>query len=273
MVAKTVFEPLEPVYEEVTSLYEGLALPRKDLNYIRLFMPFPEDDFERSSLGRHLACSMRSKLRGSRPRRARSGLLESLRRVVVLKSTRIQLCLEPVYSLFGCHMVHVRRDPRAILASVRRNNWGKWMKDIDLSDLLLAPRDGRAIYFLEWEELIGRLDRDRGDLRIIGYWALTEMFLEKCIYEQSVPVNQLRYEDAVRDPNEVFARIARSMELSVSPEGWSSLDALASPTTAPGRQNATSEERIWSWKSELDFESIRRIESLTAELGLEDWLV
>lgn len=271
--AKTVFEPLEPVYPKAVGSFDTSALPRKDIKYLRLFMPFPKADFDNSRLRSYLEYSMRSRLRGNRPRRSRQRWTESFRRVVVVKSTRLQLCLDSVQRSFDCHVVHVRRDPRAVLASIRRNDWGGWMKGVALKDLLLSPQDGRSGFFSRWKELIIHLDRDESDIRIIGYWALTEKFVEHLFGQKLSRAVSVRYENIVTDPIATFVAAGLTLDLQVSEEQLLSTALLNSPTTDRGRISIAPEDRIWSWKSELDPRSIAQIEDLAADLDLEEWLI
>ena len=49
-------------------------------------------------------------------------LLEFLQRNVFAKFTRAYLCLKAISNEFSCSTIHIYRDPRAVIASLRKQN-------------------------------------------------------------------------------------------------------------------------------------------------------
>lgn len=161
---KTVFEPIHPSVRRARRLYEELGISSRGLEYQRLYMPFASETLDRPLMD-FFRDALTARPREAWIRRARGGWSESLRRRVVLKLVRGHLCALAVCRAFGLPVIHVRRDPRAIVASLDRNaDWSFWHHN-DFCDLLLAPENGPR-------PIGGRLSSSRR-----ADWALTERYL------------------------------------------------------------------------------------------------
>jgi hypothetical protein len=189
---KAVFEPLYPDiggYSSVsTEYYHGEDKTASG------FMPYLSRSLDEcSSLRQHLVRSLTGAAPGVFVRSARVSIRENggrgsswklaeakervadaLRTQVATKFTRAHLILPLLQSEFGVTVFHIRRDPRAVVESLVRQDWSGWVHYISLSEYLLEPDDGRAGVFSQWAKDIHWCDQESGIAPLAGYWALTE---------------------------------------------------------------------------------------------------
>lgn len=89
--------------------------------------------------------------------------------------------LPGLVSTFDVPVLHLRRDPRDVLASFKRKGWVDWFRcDTPLQHLLLRGGDGREEYFGQWRRDIEQIDQ-AGSVFGQGaaYWALTERYVDE----------------------------------------------------------------------------------------------
>jgi hypothetical protein len=195
---------------------------------------------------------------------------------VIVKSVRLQLCLRAVNATFHTPVIHIYRDPRAILASVKRDNWGRWFQRLSLHQQLLEPSDGRAAYFGRWSDDIR--DYDEGDpmTRAIAYWALTERFVEDSCSESEGAIAFLSYEGLCKSPEPALQRVLQ--EIGIASGRLSCQRALTavdmdSPTTQASRRGMPAEQRVCSWRHELTTSEAESVSGIAEQFGLGHRLV
>ncbi|MCS4149350.1 hypothetical protein GGP52_003062 [Salinibacter ruber] len=78
-------------------------------------------------------------------------------------------------------ILHLRRDPRAVLASFKRKGWVDWFRcDTPLQHLLLRGGDGREEYFGQWRNDIEQIDHAGSAFgQAAAYWVLTERYVDE----------------------------------------------------------------------------------------------
>lgn len=269
--AKTVFEPFHwrvPAYIEAVTT-DG-HLPRQDVPYLKAYLPYLGHPRIERELWRFIEEVLRANVGdGSWIRRTRSSTYESLRSRVVVKMVRGQLCLPAIQNRFGTPIVHICRDPRAIIASIQRNDWGWWLADLSLREQLLEPTDGRFDFFERWRDLILHYDKQDVVTRIVAYWALLELFARE--HGGSDRLLLVSYERLCRDTEGVLARLLRQMGLTVSSDSIAVLQT-ASETTTRERAGLSVETRINGWKQELDKTEAALIDSVMKAFGLDEYL-
>lgn len=270
MQAKIVFEPLHPrirVYKK--AVCSSVQLPSEENLFLNSFMPFCRDRFVGSPrLKKYIRTALTGGITDPWVRRGRSGWKDFLRRHTVVKLVRGQLLLPTINQTFSPSHIHIQRDPRAVIASIRRGDWGWWMEDLSLKDQLLNPKDHRSKYFNKWRNKICSYDECDFLSRVIVYWALTEKFVEERGLV-STRGTLLSYEELCREKERyLFSNI---------PLGWGvSSRQIArkyfhkdSPTTEPERKGSSMNRRIYSWKREITSSEEERILSIVEEFDVK----
>ena len=274
MGAKTVFEPFRFRVDGMQAYYRRLNLPGGE-PFLRAFMPCARTEDGRRLVRRVIGRGLRSALRSDQVRmyRETKGARYSLRRRVVLKIIRSHLALAWIAETFPNPIVHMYRDPRAVIASAIYKTSRMWgvFEPFDLAGQLLGVNDGRVAYFSAWENEIKALNERPFAIQFAAYWALTERCLLDRLIAGSRPVEFVRYEDLVEDP---AVRIPELLErLSVRTEGRIDAGGFAgdSPSTTKSGQDA--KDRLFGWRKLLSGEEIETIESIAHTFGLADRLV
>jgi hypothetical protein len=163
--AKPVFEPLHWSIDEYSeAIRSDFPLPSEDDLFVSSFMLYCRDELRNyPALAAYLRKALTGAVTHSWVRRGREGWPDAMRMRTVVKLVRGHLLIPAIYDTFSPFHIHIRRDPRAVVASIKRNDWGWWMQGLSLEDQLLRPEDGRLEYFGNWEEEIAIYDR--GGLR------------------------------------------------------------------------------------------------------------
>jgi hypothetical protein len=237
------------------------------MEYLRLFMPYCRaQSLDGHPLHDVFRKSLRSESWGSWLRRFRKGLSESLRPRIVVKFVRAQLCLRAAQNTFGMPVLHVYRDPRAIIASIRKTRW-HWLFDhLTLQGQLLDPQDGRAEYFGRWRDEILEYDRQEPVARVAAYWALTEKFLEDSYADRPRRFVCIAYEDLVHGRERAFSETLERLELSP----WRSdfhVSQRDSTTTSQKQRGASVAERVAGWRRVLSSAEVEQIETIVRRFG------
>lgn len=269
--AKTVFEPFHPLASK--PLFEELMPDKSDL-FVELFMPYcAAEKFGEHALGEFFGKALRADLPGKAIRVLRTSLRQAARRRVVVKVVRAHLCLRGIHDTFSVPIIHVVRDPRAVLASIKMTNW-RWLFDhLSLQEQLLEPLDGRAAYFGHWRDDL--LEYDRRDLatKITAYWALTESFVrDEFARRHGGRVCFVSYEDLCLGGT---ARVQAALaDLGLGSISAVRRDALArdSFSTSAKRRGLTAEERVYGWRTKLTPVEVSTVEEIVNRFGLTDRL-
>ena len=181
--AKTVFEPLACATDSAIPYFAEIAA--KDLPFRRQYMPYCGDDrLGDDALRGFFDQILRADVPGRATRVLRNRVTESFRLRIVAKFVRVQLCLRAVQNTFSMPVIYLYRDPRAIIASIKMTKWNYLFDDLCLREHLLEPGDGRASYFLNWQDEILKYDQQHRFVRIAAYWSLIEKYVEHCYEDQ-----------------------------------------------------------------------------------------
>jgi hypothetical protein len=264
--AKTIFEPLSPIV-----LFPSLQPKQEGVHsvldaFLHAFMPYHPIGFDRD-LKEYMERAIKGNLPGGWLRVARNNVAEAFRTAVVMKLVRGQLCLGALREMFGCPIVHVRRDPRAVLASVsRRRFWKGWLDSISLSDLLLGPEDGRREHFARWSSEIGHYDKKSPIEKVAAYWALTEGFVDQWASGNQDSISILRYEGVLREGVHSLRQLLMG-RWGGHESGHTGKMSHPSPTVLKWRRHLSADVRIKGWRKELDAGEIRKIEQAVEVFG------
>jgi hypothetical protein len=262
--AKTSFEPLAPGQLCPTSATDPLGL--RDWDHMQAFLPYLDGEDKRydamwSYLDSVVAgyCSGRLGLQG------RKGISDSLRKRLIIKCVRLQFSHTAFYRRFGLPVVHIRRHPCAVVASMRDVRWLWHFKNVDTMSLLYGIEDGREEHLTHCRTAILQSNENLVS-RIAAYWAVGEAYAERSLLNvpQALVVN---YEEAIKNPVQVVNRISERFGLG-SP---SSFDASAdSPVTEPISVGQDINFRLSSWQRRLTKAEIDQIYSVVSAI-FPDW--
>lgn len=264
--ARSVFEPLNYHGVEAYNSSRQFSIkrclpefspPRYDYSFANLFMPWVPESLAhfpktRQVIDRALRGQLIMRMYGDR----RKSLQDCLSLTVVTKFTRASLCLNAIAQDFGVPIVHVHRDPRAVVASILSLDGGHFADDsfnqLSLVDQLLRVKDGRRQYFRQWQSDIEALEQTSAVGRIAAYLCLTERFVEDTV--KFVPQQRrvmIRYEDLVLSQEQAFEQVIAALGL---PPTTTPLDTDRPSNTDwnnQQQQRRSVEERLLSWQHKL----------------------
>jgi len=272
--AKLVFEPLFCLAPDARVVFDAHHVADKKFGYLLLYMPYYDgDDLRGHPLHDFFDRALRSTLGGEWIRKYRRDLAESYRTRTILKCVRSQLCLRAVQNTFGMPVIHIYRDPRAIVASAKMTEWYPMFERLSLRRQLLQPADGRAAFFSQWRGEIQQYDEQDTPARLTAYWALTEKFLQHSYADGRGRFVSVSYEELCRRREKLLQEVLE--KLSVRPAAENALPALegdSSSTSAP-RRGASVDDRLTGWKKILSAAEIAAIEAVAQYFGFEERLV
>lgn len=248
--AKTVFEPLSPMHPrrraQIATLFDN------DEDRLQAFIPPAGldpavwtllDDACSGRYGDPFLMSCRETVR------------ESWRRAVVIKDVRIQNNLPDIHRRYGSPIVHIRRHPCAVAASLLAARW-HWsfarvpLRRLNLQSFGLSPGD---------EQRLAGWDTDEVS-RIAVIWALSERRAAKSIEDQPWS-RMIAYEAFCANPCATIASLC----------GWLGRPQVAVPSAAkpsasihPDRFVADREDE--RWRTQLSSSTIARIERIATDL-------
>jgi hypothetical protein len=244
---KPVFEPLHPDTDRKDCFTPGRWKETASLSDVKAFMPYCRDLNNRPRLQSHLRSAFIGELPGSWVRRDYS-IQDLVRKTTVVKFVRAQLLIPALQEEFDCKLYHIRRDPRSIVASMFRGNWGKWIKNMDIESLLLVPDDGRRKDFLYCKKIIEYFNEKHLINRVTAYWYVTEKFVSEKVKSGKI----ISYKEIVKNKNKYLKD-----ELG----GRLEKEAINKESSTSGKTKRSKEERLSGWKKELDTEEIKRVKN------------
>ena len=180
--AKTVFEPLSPM-EPRRSRMLGGAFASEDI--LQSFVPGPSQE---PAFWHLLAAAFHGKTGSRFSLSCRRSVWESFRTGIVVKDVRLHRNLRAVHDHFGVPIVHIRRHPCAVVASLRAANWHWSFTRVSLLDWPL-PRADLSLLRLCDTDAVSRLT---------AFWALHEREAASSLRDQPWAC-ELTYEDTVQD--------------------------------------------------------------------------
>jgi hypothetical protein len=258
LAAKTTFEPLSPRIPEYAALMAPCRLP--GYAALEAFMPCL-DRTPDEALWRYLDDAFHGFCSGHFTLLCRTTVRESLRRRVVVKCVRLQFGHTAVHERYGVPVVHLRRHPCAVAASLKTTRWAWSFGDVRLVDIGFGAEGHRLEPFGADAErlarLIGRFDTDPLS-RAAAYWALTERYVEERLADRSW-ARVLAYEAAVARPEAALADIGAFLRAPT-------LDGLEaardSPVTEPESLGLSGQARAAAWRHRLTAEEIDRVREI-----------
>ena len=275
ITTKTMFEPLHvKVFNSLKAHpYAPIidpAFPYED-NYLQYFMPFAEEDFSAyRDLEGFMEKALRAEISNPWAQIGRVRVSDAFRTRVTCKLVRGQLSILAMNRLFGAPVMHVHRDPRPVVASITRKDWGHWLYDMSLRKILLEVPDGRAEYFEQFTDLIDKYDNDDIISRLTVYWVVTEKYVMHLAETTGVPLI-LSYETLLEEGgSDLLKQTLR--EMGVADEFNEEIDDAPSETTQRSRHEAVA-KKVPSWKRELDAGTIAKIEKIVTDNNLQDRMV
>ena len=198
--AKTVFEPVSPMEPRRRAML-GDAFATEDA--LQAFVPGPDQDaafwncFEAAASGRT----------GSRfSLSCRRSLWESFRTGIVVKDVRLHRNLRAVHERLDVPVVHVRRHPCAVVASLRAANWHWSFDRLSLLDGPLPQANPGFLCACDGDALS----------RLAAFWALHER--EAALALQGQPwACEMTYEAMVSSPRRQIETAGQKLGLRLAP--------------------------------------------------------
>ncbi len=248
--AKTVFEPLSPLDPRRRAMLASLRLPYDSL---QAAMPGPltEDD----PLWRFLDHACTGRHSSNFTLNCRSTLLDSFATRIVVKDVRLPFNLDGFHRRFGVPVLHLRRHPCAVAASLLAADWDWSFSRVRLDDLL-PPADDR-------EAVLSGCDGDALS-RIAAWWAVTERHAAASLGGRAW-AHTVVYEDVLADPAPAFAALCARLGL---PQRRAPRFARVSASTVG---STVPRDR---WRSSLSRGEIARVEAIVTRIHpgcLDDW--
>ena len=249
--AKTVFEPLSPME------------PRRRADLSKLYPDDGEDLWQATVPGpwspndvawRYLDAACSGRLATEYLMSCRRDVAESLRPAIVVKDVRLQANLGAFQDRYRVPVVHVRRHPCAVVASLLAANWHWSFEHAPLEVLL--PRLGAARPEVERARAL-RFDTDALH-RIAAFWAVTERLAAEGLSGQRWGA-LLSYERFSRDPAPVLAELCRTLGLGQRATVDFSQPSASVHPEAFAAYGAAPRER---WRTMLTAQEISRIETV-----------
>ncbi len=242
--AKSIFEPLSPQEPRRRAALQQHFPDDEDA--LQAFIPGPLP--EASPVWRALDHACRGRVGGPFLLSCRGSVAEATRRAIVVKDVRLHHNLATFHRRFRMPVVHIRRHPCAVVASLRAADWHWSFSRVRLADLGPVPEDV-LVY-------------DTDDLsRMAAYWAFVESRASLSLTGQAW-AQVLSYEALAADPAPVFAALCRRLGLrqrrevdfgrpaaSIHPDRFT----VRSTAREPGRE---------PWRARLAEADIARIETI-----------
>jgi len=205
----------------------------------------------------------------------RQSYKDSLKRAVVVKFVRGALLLPAITQRFSVPTLHLRRDPRMVIASIcRQPRWGGGLfEDLSLTQQFLKIPDGREHIFEPFYDDI--MNADKGSLveKIATYWAISEWFIQQSDEFHAGRIILAKYEELIVADEVDWLNLLQSLKLQPKKNFSEWGLNRASFTTQKGREGLLLERRSNSYNDILTDKDIYLIESIVGKYGLEDALL
>lgn len=275
MHAKSVFEPFAPRAWHIRKCMSKIGVQKNEDIFLETFMPYIDGCINlESKVGALIKNALQSKLVCPATHRGREKLRFCLSKRVALKLVRGSLCLHAIHLTFKVPVIHIYRDPRAVVASIMRiPNWAKGgFERLSLVDQLLGVNDGRFVYFMNWEPEIRRFEKSDPVTRIVAYWALTERFLAESFSKATERFAIIRYEDLLFGGLNILLQAMKEIGCRLQVDSSEVNFAKNSTTTYDDRAYASVSERAFSWQKELTSQEQRTVEKIACKFQFENRL-
>ncbi|WP_423822287.1 hypothetical protein V5738_18365 [Salinisphaera sp. SPP-AMP-43] len=266
---KPLFEPFQPElpsYQAIVDAARPAAVASKDFD--AYFMPYAMTD----AMAGYIDRVLRYRIVDQRIQRSRTNLTAhgrrptgvpalamqqwlALRTSVVVKFVRASLLIPALRRCFAGPVFHIRRQPYGVLASFKTADWSAFQPArISLRRLLLDIDDGRAAFFAPWQRVIDALDRGDAWRRLMGYWALTERFVDAHAEHYTI----LSYEALATGELDLADCLARQ---GLFPSSSASA-SFNSSTTSAHRAHLSARERAEGWRDVLSQAEIDTVDDV-----------
>ena len=243
--AKTVFEPLSPLDPRRRAMLaeQGVAGLSYDGLQAAMPGPLPDDD----PLWEFLADACTGRHTSNFILNCRSSLRESFATRIVVKDVRMPFNLDGFHRRFGVPVLHVRRHPCAVVASLLAADWDWSFASVGLGHLLPAMEDR--------DDVLRDCDGDALS-RIAAWGAVTERHAAASLDGRAWG-HAVVYEEIAADPAPAFAALCAKLGLPQrrTPH-FSRLSASTVGTAAPRDR----------WRSSLSRSEIARVEAVVARI-------
>lgn len=273
--AKTVFEPFNLPSQNILKCLSEIQPKRRDFQFINALMPYIPERFEEgTALHSIIQQSLKGQLRGRSWHRR--SLEECARSKVVVKFTRGSLCAYAVANTFSPPILHLVRDPRAVITSIKHLQNGQWAEgtfnDFSLRELLLHVDDGRSEYFKSQASNIEAIDKTTDYGRLAGYYCLTEKYLEEKFKSYAGAFKVARYEDLITASLPAVLQLL--VDLGLNPNASQSIETTRPSSTDWGKsgwdQKVSKSDRLLGWKAQIKDYERDLIEDVVALFNMQD---
>ena len=283
--ARSVFEPFNyhgsSVYNSskqfsIKRCLPEFSPPRQDYKFANLFMPYAPESLTafpktQQAVDMALRGQLIMRMYGDR----RKSLRDCLSLTVVTKFTRASMCLKAIARDFEVPIMHVYRDPRAVIASMLQLDDGNFAEgsfnELSLVDQLLKVGDGREQYFRRWQSDIEAIDQTAPAGRIAAYYCLTERCLEETMpFNPQLNQVKVRYEDLVLSHGQAFRDAVTELGLQPSDHTFD----IDTPSTTDWNNalhhRRSTKERLLSCQSRLSESYRTLIEDVVKNFDMEE---
>ena len=279
--AKRIFEPFQARAGYILGCLDEISPVRRDYGFCNGLMPFISSEISlETKLFDIINQAQRGQLTSKYVLRDQR-LLDfdrCFKKQVVVKYVRGSLSLRAMANTFSCPVIHIYRDPRAVIASIKqRKNWGEGaFTNFSLCSHLLEVDDGRYDYFKRWKNEIYAMEKTEDLGRLAAYYCLTEQYLSDSFSgEFNGRFACVRYEDLVINGYSMLDDILRNLDLKPYVMHVENLQSFSNPSTTQYQSNTKSltlEDRLFGWKSKLNNNDAEVVTSVVETFGMRNYL-
>ncbi len=273
--AKSVFEPFNLPSQNILKCLPEIRPERRDFQFVNALMPYVPENFTKgSALYSVIQQSLKGQLKGRSWHRR--DIKECICSNVVVKFTRASLCAYAIANTFSTPVLHLVRDPRAVITSIKQLQGGQWAEgtfnNFSLRELLLEVDDGRSEYFQPQASTIKAIDKTTDYGRLAGYYCLTEQYLEDKFKSYVGLFKVARYEDLIGAPPSAISQLL--VDLGLNPKVSQSVEMDKPSSTDWGKngwaQKVSKSDRLLGWKTQIDDYEKDLIEDIVTSFNMQD---